>query len=462
MSPTPAGREDTAVGPLRRMLALPVPRAGATAGLIRVGGRLAAFGLQIFLARAIVDQAAFGLYAWGQNLLFLLGAVFAVGLPGAASRLVAVHEHFGDGATQRRVVRSTRGLIALFSAGFIALALAIISLVPTEDALARQTAVTAVVAAPLVSFVMLNQALARAQFRLVAAFLPNQVLRPLLTGLLALAVLLAADGRITAQQALGTVIGSLVLVIIIQHLLTGKPPGRSDDAAPQRMHDEYSSRQLLPNAMPIFATRLSELTLQHGGVLMLGLFIHPAWVAAYFVAERLARLVALPKLVVTAVIQPWLASAHAGDHREKMQEVVTQAVHTSLWPTLVGAVVVQAGAGVLLNLFGSGYGDAAPVLLVLMASHVISALLGPCQQILVMTGQRSVALRIAGTNAAVHMLLLALLIPAFGAMGAAWAVLISSLFAGVAGLVAVRNRLGIRASLLTKRTPARGTPETPQ
>jgi O-antigen/teichoic acid export membrane protein len=438
---------------LERVLSAPVARAGAAAGAIRVLGRLVAFALQLLLARIIVDAAAFGVYAWGQNLLFLLGGLFALGLPAAAARLVAVHDHCGDVDAQRAVIARARAVMAACSAGFIALGVLLLQLLPSATGPSGGIALAALVGAPLVAFTLFHQAVARAQSQLVAAFLPTQVLRPALTAVLALAVLAATGAPLTALHALGAVAGSLALVLAGQWLATrprrrgGGAAGDPPSAAPDPP-EEYAPERLLGIALPIFATRVSELLARHSGVLVLGLVTTPALVGGFFVAERLAQLIALPMLVVAAVIQPWLASAFAAGDRERLQRVVIQAIHTALWPTLAGAIVVVLGADLLLGLFGEAFVGAAPVLLVLVLGHVAAALLGPNPQILVMTGHQAVAFRIAALAAGLQLVLLAVLVPGFGAVGAAWATFAGTTSAGAAALWAVRARLGLKSSVL--------------
>lgn len=436
------------IAALRRMLAAPVPRAGAGAGVIRASGRLVVFGLQLFLVRAVVDATAFGVYAWGQNLMFLLGGLFALGLPTAAARLVAIHDHYGDIDRQRAVIARARWLMGGFSLIFVAAGALLLMLLPAVAGPSVAVAMIAVVAAPLVAFTLFHEAVARAQSHLVVAFLPTQVLRPALTGLLAVIILVVTDAPLTAIQVLGAVVASLFLVLLGQWFVV-RPRQRLErpGGGPERV-EECAPRRLMGVALTVFATRVSELARRYSAILLLGIFTGPTLVGSFFVADRLAELIALPALVVASVIQPWLASAFATGDRARMQHVVTQAVHTALWPTLAAALVVIVGAETLLGLFGSEFRNAAPILFVLVLAHVCTAILGPNPQILIMTGHQSLAFRIAVLAAVVHVLMLAILVPGLGTIGAAWSTLVSNLVAGAAALGAVRLRLGLRSSIL--------------
>lgn len=427
-----------------------VPRAGAVAGVIRMSGRFAALLLQLLAVRIVVSQEAFSLYAWGQNLLFLLGGVFALGIPVAASRLVAVHFHSGNTAARQGVIHRARGMLALFSFGAAALGLLLLTFLPGEELLgpANEVLLVVLLAAPLVSFTMLNQAIARAQSQLVSAFLPTQVLRPVTTACVALVILVMADARLSAVQMLTAVLGSLLIVLLIQWVF-GKAPAPSEGTGDAvKVPEDYEARRLMSNALPVFATRLSELVVKHSSVLVLGIMTSPLLVGEFFVAERVAQLAMLPMLVVSAVIQPWLASAHAGDNQSRLQQVVSQAVHTILWPTVAAAVAVAALSGVLLGLFGDNYAEATPVLLILVLSHLVAALLGPNAQILLMSGHQATFFRISAGAAALHLAMLVALAPIFGGLGAALATLLSTITSGVLALSTVRRKLALRSSIL--------------
>lgn len=438
-------------GHFRRILSAQVARAGAVAAFIRAAGLLLVFGLQVFLARTIADQAEYGLFAWGQNLMFLLGSLFALGIPLASSRMISIHAHYGRDSAQQAVIRRAAVLMVVFSSCFVAVALLIAFRLPADvmHKIPTEITILAIAAAPLVSFTLLYQAIGRARSLLVAAFLPTQVLRPLLTGLLALGFLLAGSFTLGAFQALAAVAVSLALVLMLQLSLTHRIRKVCNNTEPNAEIDPaHSPDRLLGQALPVFATRFSELITKYASIFVLGFLAGPIVVAGYFVAERLAQLTAIPAMVVNSVIQPWLASASAANDRSRMQQVITQAIHTGLWPTLVATGAVYAASGLLLGLFGPDFEEAAPVLLLLMLAHLVTVLLGPNSQILVMSGRQQTVFRIMTGAAILHLILISVLIPAHGAAGAASAAVISALVSGGACLGVVRFQLRLKSSIL--------------
>jgi len=438
-----------------------VVRAGSVAGAIKAAGLVAAFFLQMLLARIIADPAEYGVYAWGQNLLFLLGSVFALGIPLASSRLAAVHAQRGDRVQLEAVERSGFRWLALAALGGAGISLVVVLSLPTGsfDELPRQIALLAVAASPLVAFTLFNQALARARSRLTAAFLPTQVLRPLFSGLLALAWFLWIGRGPTAIEVLLAISLSLALVFGVQLLLVRNRPETgtavSLPSPPRSPEGSYGSERIMHNALPIFATRLSDLLIQYGSVFVLGLLGGPLAAAGYFVADRLGQLASVPRSVISSVVQPWMAGAHAQGDRHRLQQVVTQAGHTTLWPTLAITVALLVLGPLLLGLFGAEYRAAFDVLVVLLCAHLFGAALGPAQQVLMMSGLQTAVVRVMILAAVCHLLVLVVLIPWLGALGAAIATLASTTLARAGCLRLVRSRLGLEPSLIRGFTRTR-------
>jgi O-antigen/teichoic acid export membrane protein len=429
-------------------------RAGFLGALIRAAGLLIAFAVQMLLARLIGDAASYGLYAWGQNLLFLLGAVFALGIPLASARFVAVHDHRGDTAAASEVVGASLRWLLLTSTVGIAAGFAVVAVLPLSafSDIPRSVVLLAIVAAPLVSLIVLLQSHARARAQLLLAFAPNQALRPLLTGLLAGAFAFWAGRQLQTMEVLLLLCGSLLLVALLQTIIARRLNARRQhtllSAAPLAEAGSYAPSQLMHNALPLFGTRLADMVMKYGNIFLLGILGGPVVAAGFFVADRLARLGAIPGTVVAAVIQPWLASAHAEGERHALQAVVTEASHVSLWPTLTACLALYLLGPLLLSLFGHDFKSAVTVLNILLLVHVAAATLGPCQQILVMSGQQHALMRLLALAAVVHVCALFLLIPLYGATGAALATLASTSLARSGCLILVRKRMGLQPSAL--------------
>ncbi|MDO8862441.1 polysaccharide biosynthesis C-terminal domain-containing protein [Haliea sp. E1-2-M8] len=442
-----------------------VLRSSAVAAVIRAVGLAVVFLLQILLARLAADATTYGVYAWGQNLLFLLGTLFALGIPMMASRLAAVHVHRGDYTALRQLSRNAHGCVIVISCAGAGAGLLIVWSLPAAlfTELPRAVVSLALLASPLLALILLRQALARAASRLFSAFVPIQVLRPLLTGLLALGAFLLVQRPLTALDILTALALSLLLVLLAQLLWEGaRPPlvsaaaGSTEPAVDPAITADTTgdnrdttpgAADLLRQSMPVFATRVADIVMTYGNTLLLGLIGGPLAAASFFVADRLAQLAGMPGAVTSAVIQPWLASAHAEGDRARLQRVVTQAAHVSLWPSVVAAALLFTAGPWLLALFGGEFAAALPVLVALLLAQLCAVLFGHCQQVLVMSGHQQQVMRLTVLAAALHLLVLAVLIPVLGALGAALASIASSLLLATGCWWLVRRQYHLRTTV---------------
>lgn len=412
------------------------------------------------LSRLVADQNQYGVYVWGQNLLFLLGSLFAMGIPVASSRLVAVHAYRGDKSRALAVRRAAEGYLLLscgIGAALVVLLLFQLPAVVFAD-FPRPVALLSVLGAPLVTFMIMQQWQFQACSRLTAAFLPTQVIRPLLVGLLAVIWVLWMGWSLRPLTLMVMVCTSLLLVLVMQRLSLWRHDKREwpvFSSANTTAREGYDVPQILRTALPIYIARLSDLVMEYGSILLLGLLAGPEMAASFFVADRLAQLAIMPRSVVSAVAQPRFASAHAEGRRGALQRVLTQASHLALWPTLAVVASLYVFGPDLLTLFGTEYRDAGYVLTVLLLAHLAGVAMGPSQQVLVMAGEQKAVMWVMTLAALTHLLCLLALLPSFGALGAAGATLVSSFAAHVGLLRLVRLRLHLQPSIIAGLTKKR-------
>lgn len=442
------------LAPLARRQSL--GRAGALLALIRVAGLGCVFLLQVMLARLLGSPASYGSYAWGQSLLFLLGGVAALGMPVAAARLIAVLDDRGDVALSARILTGARWNVAVAGLALLAAAALLALAMPdaTPEGLSRAAIVVALAGAPAVAWMNLNQHVARARGRLATAALPVQVLRPLLTGLLVALVGWQFGGTVEPMTCLGLLLASILTVTLVQErALHRKRPAGGD--ATRQNEDAYGPRQLLRIGLAVLSTRVAVLVMQYASTLLLGVLAGPAAAGAYFAATRLAELAGVPGQVVSAVTQPLFARSFANEPRPVLERQVWSAMHLAFWPTLVTAGAFFLLSGPVLGLFGRDFAMAGPVLALLLLARLVGASLGPSYDVLVMSGNQRPLATMSAIGAVAHVALLLLLLPRFGALGAALTECASTVLLGVCRAVVARRRAGVRTTLFDAIDPRR-------
>jgi O-antigen/teichoic acid export membrane protein len=431
-------------------------RRSAFAGAIRVFGLLCVFLLQVLLARLIGSGEEYGKYAWGQSLMFLAGSLACLGLPVVCSRFIAALRTQHNERAIKEIVQRAATLLRRSSAVLLLLALALAACwqVTAVDSPYRNVAITALLLAPGITFANLYQDVCRARQWLGLALLPLNVFRPLVTGVLAVCAWWYYGRQLSGDFIMSLAGISIVAILLLQSLLYHRRVRRLDSShSPALAPHEYHPTQLLRTAMPVFAMRCATLTIRYSNVLLVGFLAGPAAAGAYFAAERLAQLAAIPQSVVSSVNQQSMAAAHATGSLRDLQKVTLQSAHGGLWPTLLIGVALAALASPLLQLFGDDFPTARAVLIALVVCNVIDVLTGPAQDVLIMTGRQRQIPQVMLVSAVIHIAALLLLIPRIGALGAALASIASGVIANSWLMWLAQRELGIATTVMGRRSP---------
>lgn len=178
-------------------------------------------------------------------------------------------------------------------------------------------------------------------------------------------------------------------------------------------------------------------------------FVVPAEVAHFQISIRLALLIAFILVVINSVIGPLIAS-HV---REKefhqlsglMQASSTLGVLLAFFPLLVLLIIPD----VVLKLFGEGYVDAVPLVVILAVGQFVNVLSGSVGTVLVMSGHGDIYFKNTLYGVLTALFLGLLLMPEFGAVGAAISTSLAVIVKNLLGIYRVYRIWGV-VSLPTK------------
>lgn len=423
---------------------------GAIVSLIRFTGLASVFFLQVVLARLLADTTEYGEYAWGQSILFLAGSLAALGIPLATNRFIASLSAQSKESLTRPVRRHAQKLILGSASALIGLSIFLSLFWQGDEDSVRNVLLLALFLAPSVSFFLLYQGLAVARRWPVLAFLPPQVLRPLVTLALAALVWWLAPDKLNSFTVLLLVGTSITLVTTLQAVIYHlrerqlQCTGSSDESS-----GDYRPETLLSTALPMLVSRAAMLVMEHSSTLLLGILAGPAATGLFFAADRLARLAAIPLTINSAVAQPRFAAAYANSNLSLLQRTATQAAHLALWPTLLITGILAGFSEQILGIFGEEFRGAALVLVILLAANVTNVMTGAVTDLLFMSGKQVVASRVMSIAAVVHLGALVILVPEYGATGAALTAVVSAVVSRVGLLIIVRRELGIKPTVLS-------------
>ena len=174
---------------------------------------------------------------------------------------------------------------------------------------------------------------------------------------------------------------------------------------------------------PRAVNSLAQIALQRLDIVLIAVLIGPAEAAVYTAATRFLVVGQLSSTAVSSAAQPRLAGLLAVDDRRSAGTVYRSAtawIVLLTWPLYLLCAVF---ADVVLSVFGAGYEDGRPVVLVLTAAMLVATACGMVDMLLNMAGRTTMTLVNSVVAVCVMVGLDLVLIPAMGILGAAvgWA-----------------------------------------
>jgi len=418
-------------------------RVAGAAFLIRVAAAALAYLSQIALARWMGTHD-FGVYVYVWTWALLIGNVADAGLANAAQRFIPEYSAHNNVAALRGYITGSRRLsfgIAVVLA--LAAAFAITLGAPWIDDAAVLPLYLACLCLPAYAFQSVQDGIARCYNWVAVGQLPTFVIRPVL--LLAMIGTAWALGLpTTATTAILCTAASFWLIAAIQTILLNRrlaavvAPGEAT----------FETGRWLATSLPIITVVGFYVLLTYVDVIILQMFRSPESVAYYHAATKTLALVAFVHFSVSAATAHRFTSYHAAGDRERLTAFVASAVRWTFWPSLALMIVLLALGRPLLSLFGRDFASAYPLMFLLAIGLMARASVGPSERLLSMLGeQRACAFAYAGAFA-FNLVACLLLIPEFGAAGAAIATSLALIIESALLFAIVKRRLGVHTFII--------------
>jgi len=255
----------------------------------------------------------------------------------------------------------------------------------------------------------------------IFAQLPTQIFAPLMT-LVILSCSIFFYSELTAYHLLYISLLSAVSAFIISAFLIRKKLLVTLKNATTSYITTTWHKALLPFTLIAF---IGTLNTELASVL-LGFWGNIESVAYFKVAMQGVTLVSLGLSAINMVIMPNVARLYKEANLKATQMLLTKSVRLSCLVSLpIILALVFFGDFFISLLFGDEYLAAYPILIILCIGQTINVLMGSVGLVLNMTGNESKALKILVITLISNVLLLFILIPQYGSLGAAIAVSVS-------------------------------------
>ena len=398
---------------------LPHVAKGAIINLAGAGGRMFILYLYTLMLARILTVSQLGTYFLMFTIITILGLVSTAGLDSGVVRYIALNAGEGQYGSARKILKV--GLLAGIPVGLVSAALLIV-FAPRLGELLFDNDLTAVrglrifaLAIPFwVTARLLNaatQGFHKMQYQVYSRDLGEQLSKLILSSV-AIVLGLGLLGVIWANVA-ALVIAMLLSAFFVVSVFSSS---KSDAAGAER-----PAKGMILYFLPLALSHVIGMILLWVDLLLLGYFGNSSDVGIYGAALRIGVASSTIVLAFGTVFNPVISDlCKRNDIRQlsNLLKTVTRWIFICCYPIFLVAFFF---AEPIMRIFGHEYAANSSVLMILATGQMINVVLGSSGFIIVMSGRSHLELLNIASALIVNITLCFLLIPRYGANGAALA-----------------------------------------
>ena len=398
----------------------------------------------VVLAR-LLGASGYGIYAMAMAVATVCGGTAALGFDRLLIREVAVLKIRADWSRLRTLLAaSTRWVLA---ASCVMAAMVVVA-APWIAGRAGSPAANAIrigaLLIPAMAWSRQRQGAIQGLGRVALGLLPELLLQPLLLfTILGIALCLrrlptAAGDALALQVVCAVIAGIAGTVLLRRHL-----PAPVRRASPTPVEAAWL-RATAPFLVMLFTT------LELGAVdtLLLGALRGAEQAGPYRAASQIAAFAAFPMTAINLAAAPRLAACHEAGDLAGLQRIARHALLGGVTAACLIATAFWLFGSLLLNLYGPGFDVAYGPLALLTGAYAIYTLSGISGYLLIMSKHASVTAWLFVVGTTVSIVAQLVLIPVWGAMGAAAATSLALCLLAVALTITARRLIGTRPAVI--------------
>ncbi len=406
--------------------------------VVRVLAAGLAFGVQVFLARALALEE-YGAYVtlWTWLLVVSLIAVFGFSesvlrfLPRYTER---AQHHWALGFLRTGFLFTLFGSAALGAIGLVLLWI-------FSDAVSPVFFLPLLILAiglPVMALELYFEGVSRSFGWYMLTIVPGFVARPLF---LALGVLLALLIGLTPDAAtvMGLVIAVTAAIVLFQALVVRRRVRKLFGAA----KPAPARKVWVKSSLPLMLVAGIDELYVWSDILILGFLVSAPEVAVYFAAQRSMSLASFIQYAFMMVSAREFSLANAMRDRDELQRRISSATRWTFWMSVPAVLAIILIGYPLLAMFGPQFTSGFTVMVVLGAGLILRASVGQATDLLVVMGHQKANFWISGGGLVFNIVLSVLFVPALGILGAALATTITFGLRAIVMTLAVRKLTGL-------------------
>lgn len=419
---------------LRNKLTLGV----AAAFFAKVSGAGLAFLFSVMLAR-LLGPVGTGVYFLSLTIVSIGATIARLGLDVAVLRFASIANERSDRSTLAALYRQGLGLVVVTGVGitiFILLLSPYLQLGGDNSDDLQTILPVMLLALTPTALILLQGEFFKAIRAPGTATIVQAVLLPMLL-VMGATSFFWRGGATVYDIALLYGVAMTVSVLLAGAIWASRMPGL------WREQGRFDTRLLLRTSLPLLWVASMNLVMGWTDILVLGVWTDSATVGVYGVATRIAALTAFILVAVNSVTAPRFAALHAqGDH-EGLERLAQRSAGWMLLAALPIILFLLLFPELILQLFGADFVGGASLLRILALGQLVNVSMGSVGYLLMMTGCERLLRNIVMLSALFNFVGNLVLVPTFGAMGAAVSTAISLAFLNFLAYWCVRQRLRI-------------------
>jgi len=381
--------------------------------------RFTALGLgfvsNILLAR-LLGVEGYGIYAYALSCINLLAVPAVLGLDRLLVRETAILAERQDWGMLRGLLQWGNSL----ALGVTTMLVAVTALIgwwflTAENAPTVHAVWVALTLLPFMALTKLRGATLAGLRQVALATIPEELVRPVIYITLLAVAYFFLHTQLTAADAIRLNLTAFVSGFGVgAWLLWQYLPQEVKSSFPAFHSKEWLGAAFTLSLLSALHTINLELRFQ-----MLGILGDARDMGIFAVAVRGADLISIPQLAINAVLAPLLARFYSENNMSRLQTVVTKGAQLTLAITLPIVMVCLIFGEWVMSIFGPEFSQGASVLSILCIGGLANAIAGSVGLLLTMTRNEKYAVRSVAITLLLNVSLNGLLIPRYGAQGAA-------------------------------------------
>ena len=342
--------------------------------ILKVIGTALLFFMHMLIGRMFSTQG-YGIFSYTIAIATVLVGLVTLGWSHAIVRFMGKYSEAGDWQLYRgTLVKAHQITFAAFVVVAAALYFALYFEYVTADI--RQSIIYSLFLLLPLSFAILRRRIFLTLGNVEAAFLPNDIIVPLLVCSI---ILIFPVLNIKDLMLIYIIVMASVFVFASIWLWRNIP------AQVKQAKSKFQTRQWMLIALPMLYGFLATIIINRTDILLLGLLDDIETVGVYAASVRIVRLLPFFLGAVTLVAAPLLSSAYHGNRISEFKSVIYKVMLWSSLATLPLFLLCLLLPEYLLSLFGNEFVEGAIYLRILAIGQFINAVTGPVGAALTMS-----------------------------------------------------------------------------